>query len=417
MDVWLITVGEPLPLPGTSPRLMRTGVLADALAERGHRVTWWTSEVDHYRKERFPASPNGVWTKPNLQVVLLHGMLYRRNVSIARLVNHWQVARNFRLLAPGRGRPDVVLCSLPTVELSAEAVAYGRRVASPVLIDVRDLWPDVLLGVLPSRLRWFGRQALMPLYWKARRALRDASGIVAISEGYYQWARRLSKRPAGPLDAVIPLGYLSPKGTTEVLDRCRKALAARGVDFHKRIAWFVGSFGRTYDLAPVIATARALVAEGRQADILFVFSGAGEREAEWRRAADGLRNVVFTGWLGADEIAAMLKSAYVGLGAYAPGAPQGLPNKLFEYLSAGLPVLSSLQGESADLLAEHQCGLTYQAGNEASLRAGLEQMLRDPAKHESMASNAARLFAERYSSTVVCEQLLALLQRAANKLM
>ena len=68
--------------------------------------------------------------------------------------------------------------------------------------------------------------------------------------------------------------------------------------------------------------------------------------------------VVFTGWVDADAINWMRSHAAIGLQPYAAGAPQGLANKLFEYLSAGMPVVSSLTGENQQLIAANDCGLT-----------------------------------------------------------
>ena len=61
-------------------------------------------------------------------------------------------------------RPDLILCSYPTIELSVEAVRYGRTHGIPVVLDVRDLWPDIVLDLLPTILRSPGRVALTRLF-------------------------------------------------------------------------------------------------------------------------------------------------------------------------------------------------------------------------------------------------------------
>jgi hypothetical protein len=51
MRVWLITVGgEPLPIDGTNERLRRTGILANTIIKRKHKIIWWTSTFDHVIK-------------------------------------------------------------------------------------------------------------------------------------------------------------------------------------------------------------------------------------------------------------------------------------------------------------------------------------------------------------------------------
>ena len=86
----------------------------------------------------------------------------------------------------------------------------------------------------------------------------------------------------------------------------------------------------------------------------------------WRQLAAGAGNVIFTGWVGADDINWLRAHAEVGLQPYIDGAPQGLANKLFEYLSAGVPVISSLQGENERLIERYRCGLTYKPGDALS---------------------------------------------------
>ena len=53
MKVWLVKLGEPLPVDGNR-RLHRYGILAEMLSQKGHEVTWWTSTFDHWdKKQRF----------------------------------------------------------------------------------------------------------------------------------------------------------------------------------------------------------------------------------------------------------------------------------------------------------------------------------------------------------------------------
>ncbi|MBI4419811.1 MAG: glycosyltransferase, partial [Gemmatimonadetes bacterium] len=169
MRTWLITVGEPLPLPGQRTRLLRTGRLALALVRRGHQVTWWTSTFDHFAKAGLDVD-DVERLSAGLELRFLHGIPYDRNVSVRRLVNHWQLARGFRRRALEIAPPDVILCSFPTVELCWQATRYARRKGVPILIDVRDLWPDIFLSAMPGPLRWAGRMALRPMLQQARHA-------------------------------------------------------------------------------------------------------------------------------------------------------------------------------------------------------------------------------------------------------
>ena len=399
--VWLVQIGESLPGLTGDERRLRTALLADALVNLGHRVTWWASTFDHYAK-RFVAQDEGrVAVREGLDLELLAGTAYGRNISPWRVLNHLQIARRFRVRSEAHApRPDVIVASYPTVELAAEAVRYARQCGVSVVVDVRDLWPDAIVDLAPPAARPLVRAALRPMFAAARRALGGASALTAPSEGYLTWALARAERPRSAADRVFPLGYPELAVPSEDAAGAGRRLAALGVDPRRKIALFVGMFGRTYDLTTVIEAARRLRAQGRD-DVQFVLSGAGDRDARWRAEAAGLDNVVFTGWVARADIAYLLSVAWVGLAAYARGAPQSLPNKPFEYMSAGLPVLSCLGAEAVALLDRHGCGLSYRAGDAADLEAALSVLLRDPARHQAMREASRAAFKASYSADAV----------------
>jgi len=394
--IWLITVGEPLPLGASAVRLWRTGLLAQELAARGHSVLWWTSRVDHFRKRFHEVAGRRVTAQPGIELQLLDGCLYRRNISLARLVNHAQLGRDFRRASAREAEaPGVVLCSLPTLELCDEAVAYGRASGIPVLVDVRDLWPDEMLVRVPAALQPLGRLALAPLARKARRALRGASGIVAISRSYMRWAEQLRGRAAGPADLVAPIGYPTPAATEALSPQAADSLRAKGVDPARKIVWFCGTFVGSIDLGTAIEAARLMQ---RDPELQFVFSGDGERREQWESQARGLANIVFTGWCDRPQLAWLARHAWIGLAAYKPGALMSLPNKLFEYMSAGLPVVSSLGGEAAELIAQRELGVSFAAGEAAELAAELRSLAASGDRVARYAANARSVFEREFAA-------------------
>ncbi|MGA3156496.1 MAG: glycosyltransferase [Steroidobacteraceae bacterium] len=296
------------------------------------------------------------------------------------------------------------MASLPTLELAREAVRYGHRNRVPVLLDVRDLWPDAIHQLVPAALRPLSRAALYWLKRTATTALRGCTGIIGISRGYLDWGLRYADRPQGNFDGLFPLGYVAPSVDEQQLAAAESRLRNCGVDPERTLCWYVGSFGRQYDLEPILTAAAALEQIGR-ADVQFVISGEGEQGPRWRALGANLKNVVFTGWIAGAEIGWLRSHAAIGLQPYVLGAPQGLANKLFEYLSAGIPVLSSLSGENATLIAENQCGLSYMAGDTESFTRQLLQLLDAPQARREMGRRAGALFRQRFDSGSVVHGL------------
>lgn len=210
LNIWLVTVGEPVPIPGNEARLWRCGLLAKTLAQRGHRVVWWTSTFDHISKAYFDRPSGDVEAEVlgGVHLKWLHGRPYERNISISRLINHAQLGIQFSRLGKREAqRPDVIVVSFPTIELAYTAMKYARTYECPLLVDVRDLWPDIFVAQLPPPLRPFAKFALWPYFAMTRSVMKCASAILAVSQNYLDWATRIAGRKPYAVDAVIPLGY------------------------------------------------------------------------------------------------------------------------------------------------------------------------------------------------------------------
>jgi glycosyltransferase involved in cell wall biosynthesis len=132
-----------------------------------------------------------------------------------------------------------------------------------------------------------------------------------------------------------------------------------------------------------------------------------------RRLAAGLDNVVFTGWLDETALRTLMSLSTIGLCAYADDAPQSLPNKPFEYMSAGLPQISSLRGDLESLLTRHEIGLQYQAGDAASLQPQVLRLVDSPDLRRAMASRATALFRDEFDATRIYPRFAAHLEQAA----
>jgi glycosyltransferase involved in cell wall biosynthesis len=410
MRIWTICAGEPLPTDENQSRPMRVGMLVRVLRDRGHDVVWWTSSFDHSAKRHRTVRSGTLISCGGVRLKLLQGIRYSRNVSVARLVNHYQLARQFESLSDSEPKPRVIFCCWPTIELGCAAVTFAERHRIPIILDVRDLWPDLYLDTAPRFVRGLSKLLMLP-YWRMTKfAFGHASAIVGISERYLEWGLLYAGRGRHVRDAIFPLGYSEPEQERTPTAEEREWLRALGVDESRTLCWFLGSFGNTYDLESVILAARQLEASGLT-DCQFILSGEGEKRSRYESLARGLKNVTFTGWLNTERIACLMQVAHIGLAAYRRGARQGLPNKIFEYMAAGLPILSSLTGECQRFLDANDCGISYSAGSPDSLARALLSLTRDPALRQRLGSNGLRVFQRRYSASVIYPELADYLEQ------
>lgn len=290
-------------------------------------------------------------------------------------------ARATRLAAGGPW--DAVIASSTPLTVALPALEARRRHGTPFLFEMRDPWPE-----LPAALGLRARPVLAAMGALADAACRRARRVVALSEGMAAIARG---RGAAEV-AVIPQG-----ADLDLFGPQVAPWRPEGVGSHEMLAVYAGAHGTANGLGLLLEAARLLAARGERR-VRLVLVGEGAAKPALVARAAGLPNLTFLDPLPKRQVAALLAGAQVGLLCLAPVpefAGQVAPNKLVDVLAAGLPVLSNLPGEAAELLATHGAGETVGPRDAAGLADALARMADDPARRRAM-GEAARALAMRH---------------------
>jgi glycosyltransferase involved in cell wall biosynthesis len=409
MKAWLVKIGE----GARGGRPYRIDMLAAALQKDGHHVRLWTSTFDHIEKRHLFDSDVSKKINDRFHATFMQSPGYRRNVSFGRLWDHGRIASRFRSLIEGeRERPDVILCCLPTLGLCKAAVEFGRARKIPVIVDVRDLWPDVFFTVVPAPLRRLARRLMRPLSVSTDGILAGATGITAVSQQYLDWGLRRARRAQGPGDAVFYLSYTPPPSSGVGHRITREQLSGMGVDFSKRLCVFAGTLGSTYDIETILRCSAVLAREPRYADVRVVICGDGDKRS-LLTAGDLPPNIVYTGWLSQPQLQCLMAQAQVGFLSYTSSALQSLPNKVYEYMAAGVAMVSSLEREAKSLIEGHQCGISYRAQEVDSLASAVMALLDDDVRCRRYGDNGRRAYENHYRPEAVYSRMSRHLEEVA----
>lgn len=409
MMFWLLQTGEQLPIR-TGIRKMRTALLADALVDRGHQVVWWASTFDHLTRSMLWDEDTDVLLRPGLMVKALRGFAYPRNVSLTRYLSYRKIARKFRRLAPLLPRPDAVVASLPDHLLAHEAVLFARFNGIPVVVDVRDQWPEIFLELAPGILRPAVRLLLRGDFRRFHETVRKADALTSMMSQILRWASSSAQRPANALDRVFPIGARRlvepPQGSLSgpfqsMLQACRD----------KRVVVFIGSFGKYSNPMVLVRAARNL--QGVP-DLVFIIAGGGRFQHEVAKESQGLENVILPGWLDESEMAALLSAASIGV-MPSSEVRDIFSNKAFSYMSAGLPIIASVQGELRHLMEQFQIGCYFPPNDHISLAKGIRGMIADPALLADMSRRTSALFEAHFDAEKIYAEFADYVEKIAGR--
>lgn len=274
----------------------------------------------------------------------------------------------------------------------------------PFVFEVRDLWPELprAMGVIRNPV------VLRLMDWLEWLSYRSADRLVGLSPGIVEGIvrrgvphERVTCVPNG-CDLDIFAGGAAPWRPASV--RPDHVMAV-----------FAGTHGVANGLDAVIAAAAALKRRGRN-DIQLVLIGRGKcKPALVKEVARlELENVVFQEPVCKAQLAGLLSAADLGLQILAdvPAFYFGTsPNKFFDYIAAGLPVLNNYPGWLATLIESHGCGFTVPPGDPERFADALERAADDRARLLEMGIKARKLAHAEFDRSLLADRLADWLER------
>jgi glycosyltransferase involved in cell wall biosynthesis len=300
---------------------------------------------------------------------------------------------------------DLVWSTSPPLPQVVTAWALAALKRAPLVFEVRDLWPDVAvqLGVLRNPiLIAIARLAERFLYRCARR-------VVVNSPGFIPHLLRAAVPPERL--ALVPNGT----DTSRFLpaDKGEAFRSAHGLE-GKFVVLYAGAHGLSNDLTTLLAAADLLRGESR---IVVVLLGDGKEKSALVAAAQrmGLTNVRFLPPVTKDEIPSALAASDCGVAILRPIPlfATTFPNKVFDYMAAGRPVLLAIDGVIRQVVEEAGAGLAVPPGEPYTLSRAILAMAADPAEARRMGMRGREFVTASFDRANLASQMERVLREAA----
>lgn len=300
---------------------------------------------------------------------------------------------------------DLVFATSTPVSAAIPGLAAKWFRGISFVFEVRDLWPD-----LPRALGVRNPFVLGLMTLLERLAYRSADAVIGLAPGIVDAVQQRSRQ--GLLAELIPNGC-----DLETFSPSRRGpVRLPGVGPDDFVAGFTGAHGPANGLDAVLDAARELKRRGdRRVKLVFLGDGREKDRLADVARSEGLDNCLFLPPVSKADLGAITASFGCGLMVLrdVPEFRHGTsPNKFFDYLSAGVPVLNNYPGWVADLIQGHRCGIVVPPGDPVAFADALQRLAADAAACAAMGAAARRLAEERFARADLAEAFCKTLERA-----
>lgn len=379
---------------------------ARLLAKRGHRVRVYASGFNHFKKSyrrgvSFAGSRKELY-EDSVEWIWVWSTPYKSNYGVSRLLS--SLFFGLALLARGLVdpySPEVIVGSSPDLFVAFFAYLWARCRRSAFVFEVRDLWPETLvaMGSGPRLLHLVMGHLARILYMRS-----DA--VVGVTKHIAETIQSMR----------VSRVYYIPNGV-DLGARREPSEASQKVRELQQQGWFVcvyaGNHAQSYGLDALLRAAKQV----EEHKIMLVLLGDGPEKPRLKTTAQslGINNVLFLGPVPKSQIMDVLESADALIESQAnvdlfKGAA---PNKLFDYLAAGRPIICANAGEGRRIVEEAGAGIPVEPESDSAIAAAMLRLRHDAALRDRF--NGLPYVKARFSRDVLVKQLEAALESATRK--
>ncbi len=374
------------PLWGTLAH--RASVFAEHFAKEGLDVTVMTF-----------GSPPGLYRGPGYTVLRLPSFPLSRGGAISRVVQYmWEGAG--AVVPAYMARPHVVLVSLPQYLLGIVGVLLRKAGGVPLVLEVRDLWPDSIVLLQDGLVDHAVYRLLNEL---SRFVFSQAHAFVATNPAI---ARHIVRRHGVPRKRVhvIPTPYVPVN-----------KMGSRYQKNKNPVLFYGGNLGFSQGPELLVETACEISRLLPSARVVVAGDGSLRSRFLALKEKEQVHNLVYLGSLPRSKVIKQIASSTACLVMLRnfPGLRTALPGKLLEYMAAGKPIVAALKGEGARIVRTARCGVVVPPENPVSISRAFAQLVDDQETARAMGKNGVDYIYQYHQPRVLTQRYMSIIRETA----
>src|SRR5690554_29680 len=371
--------------------------VAQELLKNGHQVTMITADPKASQKRR-EVIIDGI------KVIYLQEA-YSQDMSVSTRLKSFLgfVWKSINEARKHKNIDLVIATSTPlTVGVTALYMKWFKKV--PYIFEVRDLWPEV-----PIQMGAFKSPLIVKLTrWFEKTIYKNAEHVIALSPGMQDGViKYIPKGKTTMIPNMAKMDEFWPREKNMVL---AQKLGLKPDSF--KIIHF-GSLGIANGVETIIESAK-LLRDDDTIEFLFVGGGSTEKALIKECQKYQLNNVKFLGRFPMKDISEIVNISDVSIVSFKdlPILYTNSPNKLFDSLSAGKPIIVNSAGWTKDMVEEYNCGYYVNPNQPKELVDKILFLKDHPEAAEEMGKNSRKLAETVYDKSILCKQFVETVETA-----
>ena len=371
--------------------------LAKRLVAMGHSVTIVTSRVNYLTgTHKSGVNKSGIEMRFAPTLSGYHRNYVRRTLVFLSFMMS-SLASGLRT-----GPVDVIVGTSPSIfqAVAAWMVAAVRR--RPFVLEIRDLWPEfaIDMGLLRNA------SLILLARFIERFLYRHANHIIVNSPEYrdYLLKRGIVHTKISAVPNGVDASLFCPRADGGGF---RREHALEG----KFVVMYAGALGLANDIECLL---RAALRLREDEAIVFVIVGGGKEEARLRSQAQSmcLENICFVSAQPKERMPEILAAADVCVATLKDIRMFRMPypNKVFDYMAAGRPIVLAIDGAIRKVLEHAEGGLWVQPGDDKAIAQAILKLRHSIQLRTKMGASAREYVERHFNRDEQAQQLAAILE-------
>ncbi len=226
--VWII--GMYGNIEGELWRDYRNNVIGKALSKQGYEVIWWTPSFSHHFKKQRCKGWKDIKVCNGFITRLVPTTGYTKNFGLKRVLKDWTYEIAGYKRAKSEKKPDFILGGSNPLCFGYFIFRYAKVRNIPVLLDVKDLWPEYFENYFEGWKRKVIHLVLFPVYYRRKKMYEQVAGLYSLGKNYLDMTLGISDRLKELPAAVVYNGI----DVDKYRSKCNDSIAVNKYDLSKK---------------------------------------------------------------------------------------------------------------------------------------------------------------------------------------